>query len=372
MWSGVDLTGRTLGHVYRLERLLAVGGMASVYTATHTPTGRQVAAKVLHRDLTADPEARARVLAEARAANRVRHPGVVRVLDADTDEAGAAYLILEWLSGDTIEHALMRPGYAACARDVAGLLYELLDILAAAHDRGVVHRDVKPSNVFLTWSGAVKLLDFGIASVRGASLVPDGARALGTPAFMAPEQVGGTGDVDLRSDLWSAAATAFVLLSGRPVHDGPTPRETIVACASRAAPPLASVAPAVGAPLARVIDRALLFRKEDRWSSAGEMQAAVAAAQREMFGSRVACVSGCLRRRDAGAVCSPTVESPSAESRRTTRDGAGAGSRGLTPPCPTARASASANETPAARPPAAPVSPTLRSLTGSWLMSRRA
>jgi serine/threonine-protein kinase len=333
--------------------------MASVYAATHVRTGSRVAAKVLHRDLEADPEARARVLAEARAANRVRHPAIARVFDADTDEDGAAYLVMELLCGDTIEHRLMGPGCVAGAREVACLLHELLDVLAAAHDRGVVHRDIKPSNVFLTCRRTLKLLDFGIAAVQGSSLVPEGALALGTPAFMAPEQVSGAGDVDPRSDLWSAAATAFTLLSGRPVHGGPTPRDTIVACASRAAPPLATVAPAVGLPLARVIDRALLFRKEDRWTSARAMQTALVAAHREMFGPRSTRVVCSMRRRGpargraealrGAAVCRAPVESGSARPAAVV----------ATPPGGEAKA-----VDVALAPVAVAVPPTLRSLTG--------
>src|SRR5262249_28072444 len=172
--------------------------------------------------------------------NAVGHPGAVRVLDDDVAEDGAAFLVMELLEGETLYARAKRSGGRLPLREVLALARELCDVLAAAHDKGVVHRDIKPENLFLTTDRVLKVLDFGIArggAARqgGASTGDGGAQgapvpgatragaALGTPAFMPPEQaVGQSREVDARTDLWSAGATIFSLLSGQLVHDAPT------------------------------------------------------------------------------------------------------------------------------------------------------
>lgn len=276
-WTGRVLVGR-----YRLEKRLAEGGMASVFAATHVRNGCRVAIKILHREAAAHAEVFTRFANEGAAANRVGHPAVVRVLDDDHDEDGTAFLVMELLCGETLEARWRRRGQRLTVCEVACVLYELLDALAAAHAKNVVHCDVKPANVFLTSDGHLKIFDFGIARVggeAGACQMP-----LGTPAFMPPEQaIGNIRDIDARSDLWAVGATAFTLLSGRHVHDGRTPVETMLLCASSPAPALARVAPDVPPTFARIVDRALLSDKCERWPNARIMQAAVADAYREMF-----------------------------------------------------------------------------------------
>jgi serine/threonine-protein kinase len=157
---------------------------------------------------------------------------------------------------------------------------QLLDVLTAAHAKGVVHRDLKPENVFLTRTGQVKVLDFGIARLRElsttASTATKSGSTMGTPAFMAPEQARGLwDDVDAQSDLWACGALMFNLLSGRLVHEGRTTNEHLLSAMTNPAPPLASILPGVGAAVAHVVDRALSFDKTQRWSDARRMQEAV-------------------------------------------------------------------------------------------------
>jgi serine/threonine-protein kinase len=268
---------------YRLDRVVGVGGMAAVYAATHLRNASRVAVKVLHTEMAADANVRARFLREGYAANSVQHPGTVRILDDDSTEDGSVFLVMELLEGETLDHRWERNGHRLGDREVARLMYQTLDVLAAAHDKGIVHRDIKPENLFLTRAGSVKLLDFGIARLIEAPVTttrPGGI--VGTPAFMAPEQVLGK-EVDAQSDIYSVGATAFALLSKRYVHEADNAGEMMVAVGSRPARSLANVCPELPKPLTMVLDRALRFDKRDRWPDAPAMKAALADAYRDAF-----------------------------------------------------------------------------------------
>ena len=278
--------GSVLRGKYRLDRVLGIGGMAAVYEATHRNT-KQFAVKILHPELSMREDLRTRFLREGYAANTVKHPGAVTVLDEDTSEDGAAFLVMELLEGLGVDEIGRRLEGPWPVEAVLAVAHQLLDVLAAAHAKNVVHRDIKPENLFVQSDGTLKVLDFGIARVRDAVAGEGGTATglmLGTPAFMAPEQaLGRSQEVDARTDLWSVGATLFVLLSGRFVHEGANPSELMVAAATQPAPPLARVAP-VPAPVGRVVDKALAFDKADRWESAAAMRAAVDRALEELTG----------------------------------------------------------------------------------------
>ena len=269
--------GTVLCNKYRLDRVLGVGGMATVYAAVHLRNANRVAVKVLHRELAVDGDLRARFLREGYAANSVEHAGTVRILDDDTTEDGALLLVMELLEGETLDARWARAGRKLAVEEVASLIGKVLGVLVAAHGKGIVHRDIKPENLFLTESGDIKVLDFGVARLREASPTRTRTGAVyGTPAFMPPEQaLGRSKEVDALSDLWAVGATAFTLLSGRFVHTGETAEEMLIQSATRPAPPLASVAPEVPHSVADVIDRALAFDKADRWPSARAMRDAL-------------------------------------------------------------------------------------------------
>lgn len=280
--------GTTLRGKYRLDAVLGTGGMAVVYRATHRNRA-EFAVKMLLRELSDDDETRARFLREGYAANSVKHPGVVLVVDDDISEDGTAFLVMELLSGIGVEDWIERSGRALPAAAVAMIGWQLCDVLAAAHAAGIVHRDIKPANLFVTSQGTLKVLDFGIARVRDAASL--GARAtrsgtsFGTPAFMSPEQaLGKSQELDHRTDIWSTGATMFSALTGQLVHDAPTVEQVFVRAATRSARPIATVQRSVPAPLASVIDKALAFRAEDRWGSAAEMRGALYDAFRASFG----------------------------------------------------------------------------------------
>jgi serine/threonine protein kinase len=275
--------GSVLNDKYRLDRVLGVGGMAAVYAATHLRNASRIAVKLLHPEMAVDTNVRARFLREGYAANSVEHPGTVRILDDDTAEDGSVFLVMELLEGETLDQRWERSGHRLGAREVARLVYQVLDVLAAAHAKRIVHRDIKPENLFLTRGGTLKVLDFGVARlIEGAVTATRPGGIVGTPAFMAPEQVLGK-TVDPQSDLYAVGATAFALLSKRYVHDAENAAEMMVIVGSRPARSLALVSPDLPAPLTAVIDRSLRFEKSERWPDARAMQAALAKAYREAF-----------------------------------------------------------------------------------------
>jgi serine/threonine protein kinase len=270
--------GTVIAGTYRLDGVLGTGAMASVFAATHLRNANRVAIKILHFDLTNNVDVRVRFLREGYAANSVRHAGTVRALDDGTTESGAAFFVMELLEGETLEAFWERRGRQIPPLEVAELMVQLLDILSAAHAKGIVHRDIKPENLFVEHDGTLRVLDFGVARVLEGTLTETRAGSIiGTLPYMAPEQtLGKCHEVDARSDLWSVGATAFTLVSGRFVHDAETPEEMMVFNGSRQPRSLAEVAPDVASDFVDVVDRALRFDRTERWSSALAMRAAFA------------------------------------------------------------------------------------------------
>jgi serine/threonine-protein kinase len=286
--------GRVLCGRYRLVRLIGVGGMGAVYSAVHHRNGHRFAVKVLHPTLSLDRECRRRFRREALVANQIGHPGALEVLDDDVADDGSAFLVLPLLTGETLRARWERSGRKLPFAEVVAVTHAVLDVLAAAHAANVVHRDIKPENVFVTRSGEIRVLDFGIARlmVAGDSPFANGSGAtastalLGTPAFMAPEQaLGRSRDIDARTDLWAVGAMMFTLFSGRFVHEGETSVELLVKAATRPVTSVEEACPDLPAPVRAVVERALAFDKEARWPDAASMNAALAAAFREVSGA---------------------------------------------------------------------------------------
>jgi eukaryotic-like serine/threonine-protein kinase len=275
--------GTTLNGKYRLDGLIGSGGMASVYSATHR-NSKRVAVKMLHPELSAHEDLRVRFMREGYVANQVAHPGAVAVLDDDVSDDGAAFLVMELLDGDSIEEIANQRGKLP-ARAVLGIAYQVLDVLVAADAKGIVHRDIKPANLFLTRQGQVKVLDFGVARMAQGALTTQSGHTLGTPAFMSPEQaLGKAEEIDARTDVWALGATMFALLSGRLVHEASTGQELMVFAATRQAKSLAEAGADAPAPVVEVTDKALAFRREDRYENAAAMRAAVGEAYQALYG----------------------------------------------------------------------------------------
>ncbi|HEY6555639.1 MAG TPA: serine/threonine-protein kinase [Polyangiaceae bacterium] len=276
-----QLLRKTLAAKWQLVRVLGVGATSSVFEAVHN-NGHRVAIKVLHRELAYNARVRQRFLREGYLANRVGHPGVVAVIDDGTTKDGTVFLVLELLAGESLSTHVVQKGGRLDPREVLHIAHDVLDVLDAAHRKGIIHRDIKPANVFLTDSGVCKVLDFGLARLCDVAtdLFQSGSGGLlGTPAYMAPEQArGAPGAANAQTDLWCLGATMFRLLAGRTVHEATTVNQLIIATATEAALPLCTVAPWVPRQVAAVIDLALKLNPADRWASAAEMKAAVAEA----------------------------------------------------------------------------------------------
>jgi serine/threonine protein kinase len=261
--------GHLVGGKWRLDALIGVGGMAAVYMATHR-NGSMAALKILHEDVARNGEVRERFLRESYIANKVNHPGTVRVLDDDKDDDGAPYIVMELLRGESIESKATKAGGRLSIAETLEILDQTLAVLESAHHQTIVHRDLKPENLFWTDQGQVKVLDFGIARLREEnSRKTQTGMVMGTPAFMAPEQaMGRWNDVDARTDLWAMGATAFTLLTGQPVHEAETAGEMLVAAATRPARSLARVLNGAPFALVALVDRALAYERDNRFPDA--------------------------------------------------------------------------------------------------------
>lgn len=279
-----ERVGTWLRDKYRIDRVLGIGGMGSVYGATHR-NGRQVAIKLLHPEYSVRADLRRRFLRESQAANAVHHPGVVAIIDDDVADDGAAFLVMELLDGQNVEELWESHGKRLSERAVLALAADLCAVLAAAHDAGVIHRDLKPANLFVTHAGELKVLDFGIARVRDATTVSatTTGSVFGTPAFMPPEQASGlVNELGPMTDVWAVGATMFTLLSGRTVHEGQSGQHIAILAATTPARSLATVMPDASNEVIAIVDRALAFDKADRWSSATALRDALCDALKQL------------------------------------------------------------------------------------------
>lgn len=268
--------GTTLRGKWRLDELLDVGGMAAIYAATHRD-GARGAIKVLHEKYADNADICQRFLREGYVSNAVDHPGAVSVVDDSRTDDGAPFLVMELLVGTSLHDRLEDRGRLG-TEEVLYILDQVLDVLIAAHEKGIVHRDVKPANVFLTREGRVKLLDFGLARMREPNSGIDPTRegmVLGTPSFSAPEQARGQNDlVDWRTDLWATGALAYTALTGKYVHDEDSSTRRLIAAATKPAPSLTKLLPDAPSGLVELVDTALSFEKERRYQTAKLMQEA--------------------------------------------------------------------------------------------------
>jgi len=219
--------GTTIGN-YEVQRLIAEGGMGKVYLAVHPGIGRRAAVKVLPAADAADPEIVSRFITEARAANAIRHPNIVDIYDSGVIEGGLPYIVMEYLEGETLKQVLGRGPVAL--DDVLDWGCQVAEALAAAHSHGVIHRDVKPENLFLVADARrpgrkqVKVLDFGIAKLQRLTMdqvhkTRTGA-LLGTPLYMSPEQCLSLKDIDARSDIYSLGVILYEMVAGKRPFDG--------------------------------------------------------------------------------------------------------------------------------------------------------
>lgn len=316
----LGLAKRRVGSVlcgrWPLERLIGMGGMAAVY-ASRDSDGNRVAIKLLHGNYSANQALRQRFVREAQLTQAVEHPGRVAIYEEGQSEEGDPYFVMELLRGRTLSkhwkdnNSILPPEQAL---EIADLV---LDLLSACHAAGIVHRDLKPANIFITTEGVVKVLDFGVARKREVGVDPTMVgTALGTPAYMAPEQALGSADrIDARTDLFAVGAVLHTMISGKRLHDGRSNEEAFVLAATRPAPSVAKVAPDIIPELVQLIDRALQWDPRNRFQSAEEMRAAIAEVQRVLEGG-VAVQSAPQKQHGQAqllALLSESVETPEAD-----------------------------------------------------------
>ena len=277
------LTGAVLSRRWRVAHKLGDGGMGEVYAAEPVSGGARVAIKVLRQEFLPNAEVVARFVEEGQTCTGLIHPNIVRVLESGEAEDRSPYIVMELLEGVPLSAYTARGGRVPLAQAVP-ILHGILAGLAAAHARGVVHRDLKPDNVFLTRDSvgmfAAKLLDFGLAKVMdaagGMGQKTRSGMFLGTPAYMSPEQIKSARDVDPRSDLFSAGVLFYEMVTGRAAFPAPTEFAKMTAVLTTEPEAIGRVDPSL-APFASFVDRALKKERNDRFPSAIEMARALSA-----------------------------------------------------------------------------------------------
>jgi serine/threonine-protein kinase len=280
--GGIPLeVGDVLAKKYRLERLVGEGGTGVVVAARHLQLERDVAIKFLRTALASD-EIRLRFEREARAIGQIESEHVVLLLDVGTlDDGFSPYMVMEYLEGRDLARMLAEDGPFAVEAAVDCML-QVCEALDGAHAHGIVHRDLKPANLFLTHrddgSPHVKVVDFGISKIIDPKIIDGGPRdvtsaftVLGSPRYMAPEQLRDSKDVDGRADLWSLGAVLFQLLTGKHAFDAATNVHASLAVLTREAPPVRSLAPHVPPKLEAVIRRCLTKDRAGRFQTAAEL-----------------------------------------------------------------------------------------------------
>ncbi len=262
------LLGTILNGRYRLEARIGSGGMSTVYRALDETLQRQVAIKLMNREVAADSDQLERFRREARAVAQLSHPHVVGVIDAGEDE-GRPYIVFEYIEGETLKERIRRQGQLPVTEAVAYAI-EIARALGAAHARHIVHRDVKPQNVLIDEEGSAKVTDFGIArTLDEEGLTADG-RVIGTTDYVAPEQALGQ-HVTGQSDLYSLGIVLYEMLTGEVPYKGDSQVAVAMKHVREDLPDIQFKRPEVSASLAAVIDRATAKRPEDRYADDAEL-----------------------------------------------------------------------------------------------------
>ena len=315
-----SLIDETVGH-YRLVKRLGAGGMGAVFLAEHPTVESQVAIKILHEAHMTDPALVRRLVDEARAVNMVRHPGLVRIHDCDTQEGVGLYLIMEYLRGQTLfqrfeDRGIFMPYFTA------RLLRQAASALAAAHAAGIIHRDLKPSNVFLVddpeaMDGLrVKVLDFGVAKLLGddeamGELTSTGM-IIGSPQYMSPEQCLDSKGVDPRTDVFSLAAMGYALLTGRLPFPGQNVGQVLMSHRRGGPEPMRAQRSKIPRELEQCLMSALALEREQRLGSMAEMEQLLEAVVEQGRVSGAAEAEAAVRDWRVGSAASGTMLDPDA------------------------------------------------------------
>jgi serine/threonine-protein kinase len=273
--------GESLKSKYQLENRLGIGGMAEVYRARNVLVDRTVAIKLLHREHAANQHIVDRFLQEARAANYVRHPNVVEVLDIDQDENGVPFIVQEYLEGEDLSTRLEKSGEKLPYVTALRVLLPVIKAIGVAHAKGLVHRDLKPENIFLAWQQGMtvpKVLDFGISKMpvaQGSSSLTITGTVLGSPAYMSPEQIQDSQSVDTRSDVWALGVILYRAISGELPYSADSPAALFVKICTVDPVPLDHRQKGLPPLLVQVIHRCLNREPAERFADADTLYEAL-------------------------------------------------------------------------------------------------
>lgn len=277
--------GELLAEKYLIEELIKTGGMGSVYRGKHVLMDKRVAIKVLRPSLAVDDDVVARFSREAKAASRISHPHAVNVTDFGESENGVVFLVMEYLDGQTLKEVIRQDGAMSLDRTTE-IVRQVAGALDAAHEQGVIHRDLKSDNIMLSQTNGgdwAKVLDFGIAKIQQSEGVRDieitaANLVIGTPQYMSPEQCSQSGPIDARSDVYSFGIIVYEMLAGRVPFTGDSPTVIMMKQVQDEPPSLSEARPDLPAAVAQIVSRALAKQPDDRFQSAGELSKALAEA----------------------------------------------------------------------------------------------
>jgi eukaryotic-like serine/threonine-protein kinase len=326
------MIGQTISH-YRIIEQLGAGGMGIVFKAQDSRLERAVALKFLPEKLAQQPQALERFRREARAASALNHPGICTIYDIG-EQDGQAFIAMEFIDGETLRSHIH--GKALPVEEVLELGIQIADALEAAHAQGIIHRDVKPANIFLTKRGNAKVLDFGLAKlVRKGVAGADGdsggesqsstsieGMISGTPSYMSPEQIRGD-DLDPRTDIFSLGLVLYEMATGRQAFGGATPGATIEAVLTKPPSTVRAVNPEIPPSLEEIINKALQKDREQRYQRAADLRADLQLLKREFDSGGIPGIA--IARSESPAVpdtsrssspCEPSSRSSAGDTRR--------------------------------------------------------
>ena len=274
--SRPEWIGKTLGARYQIQEILGQGGMSAVYKAIDPNLKRVVAIKLIHAHLSEDPKFISRFEEEAQAVAQLRHPNITQIYDFNHD-GEVYYMVQEFLAGETLQERLRRLNRSGRRMPLNDAIRYTIDICSAigyAHERGMIHRDIKPANIMIDLQERAILMDFGIVKIIGGSRHTATGAVVGTAMYMSPDVIRGEAP-DARSDIYSLGATLFEMISGRPPFQADTAMSLMMMHLNDPPPDVRQLRPETPSDLIAILEKSLAKKREDRFSSAGEMAAAL-------------------------------------------------------------------------------------------------
>jgi len=261
------MIGQTISHYQILDKIGA-GGMGVVYKAEDIKLGRLVALKFLPADLTRDPEAKQRFILEARAASSLQHENICTIHDIDETPDGQLFMVMDYYQGETLKETILK-GPLPLDRAV-DLAVQTAAGLKEAHDHGIVHRDIKPANILITEKGQVKIMDFGLAKLKGQTKLTKTGSTLGTAPYMSPEQARGD-EVDARSDIWSFGVVLYEMITGQPAFKGEYEQAVVYSILNETPAPPTGLRTGMPMELERILFKCLEKKASDRYQHLDEL-----------------------------------------------------------------------------------------------------